>query len=146
MYIYSNKHSQLKYLHFVVYIMGRHKTLRETTAPEVHIQDKAPRIHFCVRSYIRVPTQPGIPRKMRVYLENLELSWNFVKMIIKILGKLYETWKNWAGNKYLTFCFLPNLLNSPNRPERKHLVWHFEKINLNSRKDKFLFKQTLLNL
>ena len=30
----------------------------------------------------RVPTQPGkpgIPGKIRVYLENLELSWNFVK-------------------------------------------------------------------
>ena len=28
---------------------------------------------------LRVPTRPGKPGKMRVYLENLEISWNFVK-------------------------------------------------------------------
>ena len=27
----------------------------------------------------RVPTRPGKPGKMRVHLENLEISWNFVK-------------------------------------------------------------------
>ena len=27
----------------------------------------------------RVPTRPGKPGKMRVHLENLEMSWNFVK-------------------------------------------------------------------
>ena len=27
----------------------------------------------------RVPTQPGKPGKMRVHLENLEISWNFEK-------------------------------------------------------------------
>ena len=29
--------------------------------------------------YYRVPTRPGKPGKMRVHLENLELSWNFEK-------------------------------------------------------------------
>ena len=28
----------------------------------------------------RVPTRPGNPGKMKVYLENLELSRNFVKL------------------------------------------------------------------
>ena len=28
---------------------------------------------------IRVPTRPGKPGKMRVHLENLEISWNFEK-------------------------------------------------------------------
>ena len=27
----------------------------------------------------RVPTRPGKPGKMRVHLENLEISWNFEK-------------------------------------------------------------------
>ena len=27
----------------------------------------------------RVPTRPGKPGKMRVHLENLEISWNFKK-------------------------------------------------------------------
>ena len=27
----------------------------------------------------RVPTRPGKPGKMRVHLENLEMSWNFEK-------------------------------------------------------------------
>ena len=30
-------------------------------------------------SQFRVPTRPGKPGKMRVHLENLEISWNFVK-------------------------------------------------------------------
>ena len=45
------------------------------------------------------PTRPGKPGKKRVYLKNLELSCNFVKLN-KILEKLSETWKNWEGNKY----------------------------------------------
>ena len=28
---------------------------------------------------VRVPTRPGKPGKMRVHLENLEISWNFEK-------------------------------------------------------------------
>ena len=31
------------------------------------------------RSSVRVPTKPGKPGKMRVHLENLEISWNFEK-------------------------------------------------------------------
>ena len=31
----------------------------------------------CILS--RVPTRPGKPGKMRVHLENLEISWNFEK-------------------------------------------------------------------
>ena len=27
----------------------------------------------------RIPTRPGKPGKMRVHLENLEISWNFEK-------------------------------------------------------------------
>ena len=30
---------------------------------------------------IRVPTRPGKPGKMRVHLENLEISWNFENLI-----------------------------------------------------------------
>ena len=38
----------------------------------------------CVRDkveidVVRVPTRPGKPGKMRVHLENLEISWNFEK-------------------------------------------------------------------
>ena len=41
-------------------------------------------------SYInRVPTRPGKPGKMRVHLENLEISWNFEKFN-KYHGKM--TW------------------------------------------------------
>ena len=29
--------------------------------------------------FSRVPTRPGKPGKMRVHLENLEISWNFEK-------------------------------------------------------------------
>ena len=36
---------------------------------------------------IRVPALPGKPGKMRVYLENLEMSWNFEK-INKYHGKM----------------------------------------------------------
>ena len=35
----------------------------------------------------RVPTRPGKPGKMRVNLENLEISWNF-KKINKYHGKM----------------------------------------------------------
>ena len=35
----------------------------------------------------RVPTRPGKPGKMRVHLENLEISWNFEK-INKYHGKM----------------------------------------------------------
>ena len=31
------------------------------------------------RLVYRVPTRPGKPGKMRVHLENLEISWNFEK-------------------------------------------------------------------
>ena len=30
-------------------------------------------------THCRVPTRPGKPGKMRVHLENLEISWNFEK-------------------------------------------------------------------
>ena len=33
---------------------------------------------ICANSF-RVPTRPGKPGKMRVHLENLEISWNFEK-------------------------------------------------------------------
>ena len=36
---------------------------------------------------VRVPTRPGKPGKMRVHLENLEISWNFEK-INKYHGKI----------------------------------------------------------
>ena len=48
--------------------------------------------------FIRVPTRPGKLGKMIVYSENLEISWN-LKNVIKIMEKLYETWKNCVGNK-----------------------------------------------
>ena len=35
----------------------------------------------------RVPTRPGKPGKMKVHLENLEISWNFEKFI-KYHGKM----------------------------------------------------------
>ena len=31
------------------------------------------------RLAFRVPTRPGKPGKMRIHLENLEISWNFEK-------------------------------------------------------------------
>ena len=39
---------------------------------------------FILNSYLRfvvtrVPTRPGKPGKLRVHLENLEISWNFEK-------------------------------------------------------------------
>ena len=33
----------------------------------------------CLITECRVPTRPGKPGKMRVHLENLEISWNFEK-------------------------------------------------------------------
>ena len=42
-----------------------------------------------VRCFYRVPTRPGKPGKMRVHLENLEISWNFEKFN-KYHGKM--TW------------------------------------------------------
>ena len=45
-------------------------------------------LRVCVKLYIiRVPTRPGKPGKMRVHLENLEISWNFEK-INKYHGKM----------------------------------------------------------
>ena len=32
-------------------------------------------------AWFRVPTRPGKPGKMRVHLENLEISWNLKKLI-----------------------------------------------------------------
>ena len=46
----------------------------------------------------RVPTRPGKPGKMRVHLENLEISWNFQKFN-KYHGKWHETWKNLMATK-----------------------------------------------
>ena len=34
---------------------------------------------YLPNSTVRVPTRPGKPGKMRVHLENLEISWNFEK-------------------------------------------------------------------
>ena len=45
---------------------------------------------MCVILSSRVPTRPGKPGKpgkMRVHLENLEISWNFEKLI-KYHGKM----------------------------------------------------------
>ena len=53
------------------------------------------------------------------------------------MEKLSETWKSWAGNKYLTFCFLPNLLHSFLKIEKKLLVWTLEK-------DQFVFQKRSL--
>ena len=47
----------------------------------------------------RVPTRPGKLGKMRVHLENLEISWNFEKLI-NIKEKWHETWKNLVATKY----------------------------------------------
>ena len=52
--------------------------------------------------FARVPTRPGKPDKMRVHLENLEISWN--------LKNLIKSWKN----DMKTGCALktpPNPLN-----------------------------------
>ena len=46
----------------------------------------------------RIPARPRKPEKMRVYLENLEKSWNFEK-INKIIGKLYKIWKKSVATK-----------------------------------------------
>ena len=35
--------------------------------------------HSISKAIYRVPTRPGKPGKMRVHLENLEISWIFVK-------------------------------------------------------------------
>ena len=40
--------------------------------------DSSPTTCFVNNNY-RVPTGPGKPGKMRVHLENLEISWNFEK-------------------------------------------------------------------
>ena len=37
------------------------------------------RCHRRLFNSFRVPTRPGKPGKMRVHLENLEISWNFEK-------------------------------------------------------------------
>ena len=49
-----------------------YKQLKHTACPNFHW-------HNFSYETPRVPTRPGKPEKMRVYLENLELSWNFVK-------------------------------------------------------------------
>ena len=36
-------------------------------------------VEYTMVHIFRVPTRPGKPGKMRVHLENLEMSWNFVK-------------------------------------------------------------------
>ena len=46
----------------------------------------------------RVPTQPGKPGKMRVHLENLEISWNFVKFN-KYHGKMTCNLENFVATK-----------------------------------------------
>ena len=46
----------------------------------------------------RVPTRPGKPGKMRVHLENLEISWNF-EIFNKYHGKIIKTWKNLLTTK-----------------------------------------------
>ena len=33
--------------------------------------------NWALNDQTRVPTRPGKPGKMRVHLENLEMSWNF---------------------------------------------------------------------
>ena len=43
------------------------------SAQTVHLRKTA------VFSTFRVPTRPGKPGKMRVHLENLEISWDFEK-------------------------------------------------------------------
>ena len=53
--------------------------------------------HYCD---IRVPTRPGKPGKMRVHLENLEISWNF-ENFNKYHGKIIKTCKNFLATKNL---------------------------------------------
>ena len=58
--------------------------------------------------------------------ENITFA-RFAKRAV-IMEKWSETWKNCAGNKYLTFCFLPNLLiYSFLKLEKKLLVWNLLK-------------------
>ena len=55
------------------------------------------------RTIFRVPTRPGKPGKsgkMRVHLENLEISWNF-ENFNKYDGKIIKTWKNLLTTKNL---------------------------------------------
>ena len=49
----------------------------------------------------RVPTRPGKPGKMRVHLENLEISWNFVKFN-KYHGKMTCNLENLRATKILS--------------------------------------------
>ena len=44
----------------------------------------------------RVPTPPGKPGKMRVHLENLEISWNFEKFN-KYHGKMTRNLEKLGG-------------------------------------------------
>ena len=54
--------------------------------------------HCCTESDIefRVPTRPGKPGKMRVHLENLEISWNFEKFN-KYHGKMTRNLQKLGG-------------------------------------------------
>ena len=72
------------------------------------------------RRRFRVPTRPGKPGKMRVHLENLEISWNFEKFN-KYHGKM--TWnleKTWWLLKF-TLDSLETIQNSLNYWSRKEV-------------------------
>ena len=51
-----------------------------------------------LKAVTKVPTRPGDPGKMRVYLENMAKSKHF-EIFNKNMDKYYETWKNWQGTK-----------------------------------------------
>ena len=57
-------------------------------------------VAYKVKHTLRVSTRPGKPGKMRVHLENLEISWNFEKFN-KYHGKILKTWKNLVASKNL---------------------------------------------
>ena len=58
----------------------------------------------------RVPTRPGKPGKMRVHLENLEISWNFEKFS-KYHGKMTWNLENLVATK-----------NSPLTPLKQYKI------------------------
>ena len=49
------------------------------TAARRHSQSTRPFNPHVQVCNVRVPNRPGKPEKMRVHLENLEISWNFEK-------------------------------------------------------------------
>ena len=51
-------------------------------------------IAFVITSLNRVPTRPGKPAKMRVHLENMEISWNF-ENLINIMEKYINPEQIW---------------------------------------------------